>query len=528
MVPNQKARLHIKDGTMEQGSDISMQGFSFSSSGIPSPTVTSESRRVFTNQSDQTNVWIGSMTLNGTSFINQTAIFNKPLTGGVSYTLKISFRRESSPIVDSNPTPDMLMYVGAFWKKDQTGERLIRIPRPTTSSTAADGEWTARVIVGNEWIVLDKEMTTDPYVNWITTANDHLITNGNDPGFDDTHKVNSILTATSGKLGTGPTEKPEIYFRIGLKSKNLSIDSPRYGMVLLTYNNNSKMHRIWIRQGEMDDHVFSNEDPISVNGVSNRTVTRRFSPYNLSANNLDAQVAVNGGVFTAYPTQSGALFTWADASYLVERFAWNPYSIFPHSHWMYTGVAPIGYWETIKYNHETCPPQYRRPNDGYTNGAENGNNLNRSEMRQSLLFKPQADFNYQTDVETSIWGYYADGFFDRRAMEIIDKYDPFPSRPATVASGTKDIAHVGRLFFNPIETSSHYCASLFFPATGDRYPTSSSGMLEHYGHYGWYWTSSAADANSGILFRIRADQYGAQLWKAVKHHAAAIRCVAVD
>jgi hypothetical protein len=79
-------------------------------------------------------------------------------------------------------------YVGAFWKAGQTGERLIRFPRP---GTGYDGAWTATVIEGEEWITLDKEMTTDANVGWRTdlTPAETSVENGNDAGFDLRHKI---------------------------------------------------------------------------------------------------------------------------------------------------------------------------------------------------------------------------------------------------------------------------------------------------------------------------------------------------
>ena len=539
IVPNRLANLSIKDGIMTEGNEI-MQNFPLSpTSGLSTNTVTTERRKTYTNKAGQTNIWIGSLTLNGSqTFINQTAIFDKPLQGGVSYTLKISFKRSATPtIVDSTPMFSTLMYVGAFWKANQTGERLIRIRRPTTG-TVADGAWTARVIVGNEWIVLDKKMTTDPNVGWLVGANESLVKNGNDAGFDSSHPVNSILTAVSGNWSE--TEK-DIYFRIGLKSTLPNPNGPpRYGMILLTYNNNTKLHRIWIRQGEAADYVFSNNDPISVSGVSSRTLARRFSPYNLTADKLNAVVDKRGtgsngnpGKPTAYPSQAGAFFLWGNSSASAARWGYNPH---PQASINWYGGYSQSYWSAISQDHETCPPGYRRPNDGLIHAAETGqtnigSHIARSEMRQSLLLQPKTGFNEANDHQNATWGYYADGFFDRRAMTEVDQYEHFPKRPATVAYNTDQTAHVGQLFFNPIESSNHYAASVFFPAVGFRNP--SSGALQNYGHYGWYWTSSAYQTDWGILFRVRArydtplypDVWRVELWRGAKTHGAAIRCV---
>jgi hypothetical protein len=76
--------------------------------------------------------------------------------------------------------------------------------------TVIDGAWTATVIVGNEWIMLDKRMIDDP---WIWTDNPRHYKNY--PGFDNEHWINSMLTAAD---GNSSISDPETDFRIGLKT----------------------------------------------------------------------------------------------------------------------------------------------------------------------------------------------------------------------------------------------------------------------------------------------------------------------
>ena len=106
-------------------------------------------------------------------------------------------------VTDSTPPIGFRPYVGAFWKSTQTGERLIRISRPTIDfnnngaalttdqQAATDGDWSAQVIAGMDWIVLDTQMTTDQNVGWRTdvTPNEADVANGNDAGFDNSYRV---------------------------------------------------------------------------------------------------------------------------------------------------------------------------------------------------------------------------------------------------------------------------------------------------------------------------------------------------
>jgi len=104
-------------------------------------------------------------------------------------------------------------------------------------------------------------------------------------------------------------------------------------------------------------------------------------------------------------------------------------------------------------------------------------------------------------TDNSQWGYYADGFFDRRRIVS----GPSGTAGTAVASGNRDIALVGRLFFNPVAGSSHYNASIFFPAPGMR---STKGQLEFSGVNGYYWSASSissAGLNSGMGVSLHSD-----------------------
>ena len=524
-VPGKSVNLATNDGSLSLKNDVvqNIGGWS----AVPSTTVSSTPRTVYTGGAASTVVQIGSVYLSGGyHFTNLTAVFNKQLVSGISYTIRVHFKKDpGGEIPFDTPPTDMLMYVGAFWKHDQTGERLIRIMRP--SSGKADGAWTATVLVGNDWIVLDKEMTTDPNVGWRSGATEAQVHNGNDPGFDNLHPVNSTLTTVSGTLSAAEP----IYFRIGLKSTlpNYPAVPARYGVVLLTYKNNSLRYRIWIRQGEGADYLMKNGDPVNSGGINSRTKCVPFMPYNLSAKKLDDHVDIPGttpeknpGRFADYPTQTGALFHWANIYTGTQfgggiRWAWNPHENTRH---IWGPPKPGYYWDNLKANHETCPPGYRRPTDGSTTADEQASKINVSELRQSLFRNPKTGWNYANDVDNSTWGYYADGFFDRRSI----------TGNTTVASGSKDVAYIGRLFFNTIESSDHCNASLFFPASGRLHPV--DGSLAGTGTEGLYWMSTMAELSKSRAAALRVFyQNGnppanhAGPWQTETETAAPIRCV---
>jgi hypothetical protein len=89
-------------------------------------------------------------------------------------------------------------------------------------------------------------------------------------------------------------------------------------------------------------------------------------------------------------------------------------------------------------------------------------------------------------MDNTAWGYYADGFFDRRPIENARGGNARPS--SAVAVTGNGVAYLGRLFFNPLPASERYNASLFFPATGYRNPE--NGSLTGAGSYGMYWSAT--------------------------------------
>jgi hypothetical protein len=286
---------------------------------------------------------------------------------------------------------------------------------------------------------------------------------------------------------------PQIYFRIGLKGANPTT-APRYGMVLLIYADNTKMQRIFIRQGEEPDYLMRPDDAVSTGGIAVRDKAAKIVPYNLTAQTLNAMAdsaltfpAVNSGIFTEYPTQAGAYFQWANSSTGATRktrWAWPPTGAI--SGWNTT--TPTTYWDDLSVIHETCPFRYRRFTDGKTDAADAGPTISLSELRQSLFLQPQAGpYAYSSGNFTH--GYYADGFFDRRQLGNSEN----SVANSTVASSTPEVAYRGTLFYNPDNN-----ASLFFPAAGSR--SNSNGSANYFGNVTKYW--SATSSATGTAFTL--------------------------
>jgi hypothetical protein len=321
--------------------------------------------------------------------------------------------------------------------------------------------------------------------------------------------------SVSGYTATGDT----ICFRIGLEQPfNAPVFDPvnptytsswpaRYATVELLYANHTRLHKIYLRQGEGADYLMRNSEPGT--GLASRPNAIRFSPFNLTAPTgaLDASnpyeiLNTNGGSFTNYPSQAGAFFRWATAT---GRYAWSPFAVGISSFWNSVGGNSNINW-TI--SQETCPQNYRRPTDNAAGTIAN------SEIRQSLWLNPQAS-NSENSVN-SVYGYYADGFFDRRQI-VNTSY----RNSSAVSTGNRNIAYIGNIFFNPATN-----ASLFFPRAGCR--QGSGGAFDQNGQTGFYWTSTAYSStqgwwmhlndNSGVLDTKMNYSFG-------KDYGQSIRCV---
>jgi hypothetical protein len=85
--------------------------------------------------------------------------------------------------------------------------------------------------------------------------------------------------------------------------------------------------------------------------------------------------------------------------------------------------------------------------------------------------------------------------------------------------GTNQVAHAGRLFFNPNADSN---ASLFFPAAGDR--NGSNGQLQLAGT-GYYWTRSASSVSAASYFAIDPSLAYINTLKVSKSYALNVRCI---
>ena len=408
-------------------------------------------------------------------------------------------------------------YVGAFWRANETGERLIRIE--AGNSTATDGAWTASVMwTDPRWskseILLDTERLSESEL----TARGISFNEDMTPQSPEYYLVTNTAPEVS---GNATASNRYIFFRIGLKSEYTptAAHPARYAVVLLSYNNNTKYQKIFLRQGEEPDYLMMNGDAFHPQSdlkspYNIRTNSSKFAVYNLTANTLNEQVGKRGAIFTQYPTQAGALWQWGTnpSNGDLIRMAYSP--IPESSSLIWPGyVNSTQFWNTLMEDNEVSPDGYRRPTDGRIHLNEDFPKgsfaaIMQSEMRQSLFWTIRNGTNHVSNTQNSVWGYYADGFFDRRMIQHgAGYYDSYYANTTVARDQEHEIAHIGRLFFNPIEDSDRYNASLFFPAAG-WVVTPNTGdptFSVNWGCDASYWSSSAshsARGNEGLALRI--------------------------
>jgi hypothetical protein len=306
---------------------------------------------------------------------------------------------------------------------------------------------------------MDTRAYTDPGITFNAATENPADMNTNDAS----NQITDDYTTVTGTLANNTNSY--IYFRIGLKSVNPG-PAPRYGLIMLTYKDNSVRQLIYVRQGETPDKLFPD-----------RPLAAKFSCYNLTAthNGGDAignhsQIGLNGGLWTDYPSQAGYLFMYAGVT---PRRAFHP--IIPEGTITGYDALQYDYWDNLKSNHETCPLGFRRPTNGSTSSLGSSGN---GEITQSLLPDPTGTTSSTTNV---ISGYYADGFFDRRALVSVPDQTSFPLccvSYSTTAAG-RYVAVRGSVIFNP-----NTLQSIFFPLSGGRsvnnYTTLPDGYANNY------------------------------------------------
>ena len=396
-------------------------------------------------------------------------------------------------------------YVGTFHRHDEVGERII--------TWANSGDWTATVEGASASDVLIDRLSS-PAFSMADNSRLYAGTDSENSSVVEASRVSDMGSSTVSGRG-------RVYFRIGWRS-SIPSSQVRYARVKVAGTDvgglGIHVTYVYLRQGDTNDYVMRPQDRNGSGGTVEagdgnlyRKYAIRFSPYNLTSPGnptlSGTPLAVEGGRFTSYPSQAGAIFQWATQKV---NYAYDPSpsSVTGWSNSYYSD----SFWGSLSKTHESCPPGYRRPNDGSTT-ATSGGGIAGSEVRQSLFLNPQSDQGINTD--NSAWGYLADGYFDRKM--ITNSASGVAN--SAVASSSSNVAYIGRLFYNPATN-----ASLFVPAAGTR--SEVDGRLQLAGSSVAFWTSSLyALGTPPQVWAINAGNLSVQVNRIPSGAGMSIRCV---
>ncbi len=418
--------------------------------------------------------------------------------------------------------------LGAFWKNDERGERLVQIPQSyKTLSKPYWGRWQAKVIRGEDFIRLD---------NWDENLR---MTDGVFDGTAESRPVTGDKTQVFGNDFT-------VRFRIGLTGTNEN-NPNRYGLIQLIYVDKRQTNNpystlklscfIFVRQGENPDNLLTpGQSYTDVNGKTFVAPDVKFSPYEL----VDPKLGNGGtditdhtlladdeqGALAQYPSWYGYETQWGQRRLIHPcsvpdvLTSWQNYTTNPED-------LPAEY-------HEVCPEGYITPPsaiDGIPThyglrctGMESGGAGN--------IYGP---------------GIYLDGYQDRRVEVTGRDYDFGPTEWNEVSmvnnaykrtwahyltknygeaeyTENKSIMITGYLFYNR-ETM----ASIYFPTAFGRNLTDGSIWGDRRADpYLIYWTQTPDAANTtlgGAMFLSGMGGTGVTTDVLNKAFGVRVRCI---
>lgn len=255
-------------------------------------------------------------------------------------------------------------------------------------------------------------------------------------------------------VGTAETSvqgKGRVYFRVGWKSTTPQ-GTNRHALVRVTYKDGSKFD-IYCRQGEESE------------GLTDNNTDNPFSVYNL----------MSDGILVDYPTQGGLLSQWGRPT------AWPAIG---------STEAPSKYPtdvdKTLSLDVNICPETYAYPDN------------NTIAVLQTSL-----------SSLSIIWGYYADGYFDRRNIAS-----------HRVEYNSTDVASAGVMLYLPQNLHS-----VFMPTTGYRNTT---GQIIGIGTEAGYWSKiNDTDDEKAIAMLVTNNNSKATVGGYSKTNSFYMRCIKI-
>ena len=236
-----------------------------------------------------------------------------------------------------------------------------------------NGAWSASVILGADFIRLSADRSADDLLGTST------------PRSAEDFPVTGSLTSVS---GTG-----NIFFRVGLTGTTAS---NRYGAILVTWNDGGTQRTsvMYVRQGE---------DPVQIDGTGTYWAT-----YNVD----------DAFTFTQYPTMIGKVFQYGR----IQGFSMA-------SDEMPTGWNPGDRSLSEGFQQSACPDGYRHP-FGYDDGCDPVTHQTDKSLQGSEYTAIGLWNNETLRKEKFIYGFYADGYYDRYSHNVAGTVNDYTDRIA--------------------------------------------------------------------------------------------------
>ena len=287
-------------------------------------------------------------------------------------------------------------FVGAYWRYNETGERIIRMNNT--------GSWSAAVIATEgDWDA------SDIYIDGLPSTYPDSI------GIAITSPILQMDSNAGMLNGTG-----NISFRVGLKEGTTlasASTAPRYAVILIKYDDASKNHLLFLRQGEA---------PAVIAG------TGLFSPYNLSSN--IASTSSTTYELTDYPSLGGGYQQWSTDGVIYPSSVSDDDK--PSTSINTTALA------------NACPSGLRPPTYDALNSLNSGASI--------------------------MGGLYADGYCDRLGFSLIDN-----SSGIYYITAENNTVFMGTLYYNTTSLASLFMP-FAGEMTGSNFTYSNGGLYGWY------------------------------------------------
>lgn len=367
-------------------------------------------------------------------------------------------------------------YVGTFHRHNETGERLVTWHEAESTRWRVEIDNSIGTLGDRNELQLDTRISPD-------FRNKQLYTLvARDPEGTRVEQNNNLF-------GRG-----RVYFRVGWRTPTSATGGKnRYVRVKVSlWKNNAPVtgpvtetHYLYCRQGETEEQI--------------ATARSRYALFNVST----------PGEFAQYPTQTGMLYQWN------RLIPWSPLGILPPYGW---NSAPNDYETDFKHEQNACP-------EGYVYPAKE----QFDEMK--IVFGAGGT--------ASARGYYADGYFDRRAITYHGAGSNARDEHRVNASNI-EVAAIGTILFNGQPGNSFSARSIFLVSGGYRnvdpayisVETPDGSLLANENHgadhgvHGGYWFNmpgaSGEFAKGAVIFQGMTEAF---IKDYPKRNAHSIRCI---